>query len=328
MVLSLLWAPDAALGWQELKLWLSAGAVFLVVATVAQTAIAVRAVLAAFVVGGLLSVLVGVLHGTGGRFVGAENDPNGLALVLLPAMVFAAVLAAERRNLLLRAGLVAAAVVLTVAFAATESRGGLVGLGVAVLAAPLVLVQQRRVALAATGVLVVVTVAALAVAPGGLHRVTSFSDQGQGRLTLWTVAWRATEHSAPVGVGLNGFRAVEGRYVRQPGALTFIGQVDNRTLVHDAYLQLLTDLGIPGLALFAAVVVACLAAARRAARAFDALGDPWLARIAGAVLLVDLGMLATLVFLSEAVDPRIWAVLALGPALLALAYRRSRLAAA
>jgi O-antigen ligase len=141
------------------------------------------------------------------------------------------------------------------------------------------------------------------------------------------VAWRATEDSAPIGTGIGGFPVVQGKYVLEPGRLTFTSQVDGPHVVHNTYLGLLTELGIPGVALFCAVALACLSAARRAARAFEALGDPALARIAGAVLLVDLGILAALVFSSEAYDPRLWAVFALGPALLALAYRRSRLRA-
>jgi hypothetical protein len=70
-------------------------------------------------------------------------------------------------------------------------------------------------------------------------------------------------------------------------------------------------------------VIGCLLAVFRAARRFDELNERGLAGLARAVLVGTIGMLAASFFLSDGSDPRLWVLLALGPALLALASKPS-----
>jgi O-antigen ligase len=91
--------------------------------------------------------------------------------------------------------------------------------------------------------------------------------------------------------------------------------------VHNTYLQMLAEAGVVGLGLFAAFVTGCLAAAGRAARIFRHRGRPTAEVLAQAVLVATIAMLAAAVFVSAGVDKRLWILLALGPALLALAQR-------
>jgi len=63
---------------------------------------------------------------TEGRLQGGGGDPNFLAAGLIPAVGLAGALMAGDRRVLVRGGLLAAIAILTVGFAATQSRGGLV----------------------------------------------------------------------------------------------------------------------------------------------------------------------------------------------------------
>jgi O-antigen ligase len=333
---SLLWAQPSDVGWHTLRLWFVAAGILIVVATTIRTPGQLRLVLGAFVFGGLLSVLIG-WFGVGPReliavgslasksprrFAGAEGDPNQLAAELIPAIVFAAALAADRRRPVERGALLVGLVILTVGLAATQSRGGLLAVAAVLLASPLVYNRQRRMAMVALALVFTVAGSWFAVSPQARRRVESLNNGGDGRTTLWLVAWRIAEDHPFEGVGLNNFRVVAPQYVFRPGALRYVEQItDKPHVVHSTYLELLAETGIVGLGLFLAAVAACLSAARRAARIFERLGQADMARLSRAVLLAGCGALAAQLFLSNGDDWRSWVLLALGPVLLTLAHQ-------
>ncbi len=335
LALSLFWARDDVMAWHELVSWLIAAVAFLLVSTAIANGNEVKLVLLAFVAGALLSVVLGwvglgrsehvvgtaALGSIGKRFTGAEGNPNDLAAQLVPATAFAVALAVDQRRWLARLALAGVAVALVVALVSTQSRGGLLAFAAVLIAAPLVFWRQHRQALIAIVLVVAVAGAGFALFGTARQRVTGPDEGGSGRSTLWLVAWRMAKDTSPVGVGLNNYRVVAPDYTRRPGSLRYVTQIDDRDVVHNTYLELLAETGIVGLALFLAVVGACLAAARRAQRLFERLGRRDLARISGAVLLASVAILVTQVFSSGAYDIRFWVVFALGPALLAIASR-------
>jgi O-antigen ligase len=337
LCLSSLWAKNADVTWQELRWWLVAGGVLVVVGTTLGRPVHVRFILLGFVVGGLLSVVLGWLHGSPGpvagtdvpasagaaRFQGLEGNPNDLAAQLLVAILFAGALLAESRRWIVRGALGTAIAVLLVGFAATESRGGLVAAGIVVCVAAVVFVRQRRPVLIAFGAAVLVAGAWFALSPSALDRVTSLGDGGAGRSTLWLVAWRIAKDYQPEGVGLNNFRQLAPDYVREPGSLRYVEQIDSAHVVHNTYLQLLAETGLIGLGLFLTVAGACLAAARRAALAFHRLALADLSLISNVVLLAGVAVLSVQLFQSTGFDVRFWVVLGLGPGLLSLARYRA-----
>jgi O-antigen ligase len=179
--------------------------------------------------------------------------------------------------------------------------------------------------LATVAVLVFASAAWFAISPSALHRVSDFNGGGTGRTELWTVGWRIYQEHPALGIGLNNFRVESNRYVRRPGKLEFVNLISERPdVVHNAYLQLLVETGPFGLALFLGVIAACLRATWLAARRFDALGDRRLSDLSRAVLVACIGMLSASFFLSNGADKRLWTILALGPALLAMAARAQR----
>jgi O-antigen ligase len=335
LTLSLAWASDRSLAWSEAKAWYAAAAGFFLVANAMASPRNVRLLVIAFVAGALVSIVVG-LSGHGGltttadaldlatrqRFAGGQGDPNYLAAGLVAAIALAAGLLPSIRDPIARLGLVASIVAIAAALAATESRGGLIGALAAIVAA-IVLARRQRLQAAAFGVCAVAAAGAFFLAsPSALHRVTSFNAGGNGRAELWKVGWRMTEDHPVTGVGLASFQPEAKNYVREPGSLQFVRLiVDQPHVTHNVYLQQLAETGIVGLVLMLAVVVASLGAAGRAARRFDALGDPALATLARAVIIASVGFLTASLFISDGTDKRLWIVLALGPALLGAAHR-------
>jgi len=337
--LSLAWAPDPRMAGPTLLGWYLAVLLFAVVATAIGDPRDIRLVLAAFVAGAALSVAIGLVDGglgpagsaiqtateTEGRLQGGGGDPNYLAAGLVPALAVAGGLAATTRNAAVRWALALVAVVLIAGFGATQSRGGLVGAAVAVVAAFVVFKRRRPQVALVVACAVTVAGAWFAANPAAWTRITHLGGAGNGRSDVWRTAWRITEDHPVVGVGLNNFRVYAPRYVRRPGQLQFVQLIADRPrVVHNTYLQVLVETGAIGLGLFLLVIGSCLGVLWRAAKRFDAIGNQSLATIARSVLVAVIGALAASFFISNATDQRIWLLLALGPALLATARRLER----
>ena len=335
LTLSVSWASDRSVAWHEVKGWYVSAAGFLVIVTTMATPRNVRIVALAFVAGALVSVLVGVTgHGgltttadavdlaTRQRFSGGQGDPNYLAAGLVAAIALGAGLLPSVRDPAGKLGLGVAMAAIAAALAATESRGGLVG-GLVALVAAVLLARRQRLRTAAFGVFAsAVVVAYLMASPGALQRVTAFNAGGDGRAELWTVAWRMAGDHPVAGVGLASFQADAKGYVREPGTLQFVRLVvDQPHVAHNLYLQQLAETGVVGLALLAAIIAASFGAATRAARRFDELGDPALAALARASLVATIGFLTASLFISDGTDKRLWILLALGPTLWVIARR-------
>ena len=328
LTFSLAWSEDPGRGLEDLWHWYVVALLFVVVVTTVTTRRALKLIVAAFVAGAVISVAIGLfdgslvssLHGAA-RFAGEEGDPNVLAAAILPAIVLAAALLTDTRSSALRGLLVGAIALLIAGLVATESRGGAVA-GVVAIMAAFVLFRGRRRQVAAVAALALGVAALTFVSsPGTWERVTSYKNDN-GRSDLRTVAWRMGMDEPVTGVGLNNFEVRSPDFVREPGALTYVGLiVDDPHLVHNTYLQLFAEDGIVGLALFLGIVGGCLRAAKLAADRFGARGERQLQTLAHAVMVATISVLAADFSLSAATEQRLWLLLALGPALLTVASR-------
>ncbi|AEH09717.1 MULTISPECIES: O-antigen ligase family protein [Protofrankia] len=325
--LSLLWAVDIGAAATDLWHWWALVMIFVVVSTAMADMRAVRMAAGAFLAGAVLSVAVG-LAGAGPwpsnpaglagapRLQGGAGDPNFLASWLVAGLILAVGLIAASESRALRRLLLAASGLAAVGLAATLSRGAFVAAGASAFAALVLLRRHRR---RVAGLILLVTAAAtawLATSPAAWERITT-NDRGDGRVDLWKVAWSVVRDHPVLGVGLNNYTAVESDYVRRVGPVPWLDIIISRAHeVHNAYLQLLAENGIVGVVLFLAFLILCLRSMFLATRRFDALGDRRNATVASAVLLATFSMAVSGVFLSNAIDKRLWFLLALGPALL------------
>jgi glycosyltransferase involved in cell wall biosynthesis/O-antigen ligase len=330
---STLWAPETHSAISELwKYGISVG-IFAALIVAIDAKRHVRLIVAAFVVGALITAICGLLGISGGhvnslpsesRIQGGIGDPNVLAAAVLAAIVLAGGLMAGTRRGTTKLLLLGAIVVFALTAAGTESRGGAIAV-IVVLVAALVFMRERRgsvIAVAIGGLAAAGTW--LALSPGSLHRLTNFSDHGNGRYELWRIAWEMAASHPLQGVGLENFIPLAPTYVLRPGALTFVHLITEKpVVVHNTYLQFLAETGVVGLLLFLTLVSLSLVASLKAASIYERLGDSSFAQLCRCIFLAAIALLAADFFISSGVDYKLWTVLGLGPAAFVLARRAS-----
>jgi O-antigen ligase len=330
LALSVTWADDPGLAGTDLRRWIALGLLFVVVATTLTAAQSLRLVAYAFVAGAVMSVASGVLDGSltsavegAARFEGGGSDPNFLAASIVAATVLAGALMLEGRSIPKRLLMLAAVAVLSAGLVVSASRGGALAAAVTVVAALVVFKRRRAAVLGAMAVLASFAALTFANAPAAWERVTNFDDDN-GRSDLWYVAWAMAKDDPITGVGLGNFRVHSSDYVQETAGVNSVANiVETPHYVHNTYLQLLSEGGLVALALFVVVVVGCLRAYWRAAERFEAAGESSQATMARAALVATVSILAAAMFLSAALDMRLWLLLGLGPAMLAVASRSS-----
>ncbi len=339
ITLSTAWAqsPGTA-GTQAGYYWLAA-AVLLVVITTVRTSREASVVALAFVLGGVAAAAIGLASGglsttaataqttVSGRLTGGGGDPNLQAAAFVASIFVTIGLIGFYKSRGARIGLVLALALITIAFFATESRGGLIALLVAAIAAVVVSpkVQRRRI----LGLIVLMGVIAV-VAVGGKHgalsRITDLGGGTSGRNDIWGVAAMVFKAHPILGVGASNFSIVEPNYVLELRNATYVNYIAETPLVipaHNSYLQMLADLGVIGLVAYLGAIIACLRSYWQAVRWFDRTGRPAHAQLARACLMGTVGFLTAIFFITDGWDWRLWMLLGLGPALLTLARRTS-----
>jgi len=226
------------------------------------------------------------------------------------------------RSRVARVSLLLAFTSVAVGFFATQSRGGLISLAFAAAAGFVLLPRQRKRLLGLAGAASVGLGVIATVNPGAVSRITDFGGGSSGRTDIWAVAWKIFTDHHWVGIGLSNFQTVEPRYALRSGELKRADLITEAPhLVHNVYLQLLTETGAIGLLIFLCVIAGCLRASWLAARQFDMIGRLGYGDLARAVLMAEIGMLSAQFFISDGEDLRLWILLGLGPVLLSLARR-------
>lgn len=338
--LSLLWAESSSAVIGSVFRYLLGIALFPIVFTALNRLRDVRAMMGAFVVGATISAVWGVISTPSAslaaespagasqlnRLSGTVGDPNLLASVLVVGTVLAIALAlTSRKSSLARLVSAAAAALCLLGVLLTFSRGGLLCLGIALVVAPFF---ARRKAAAIAGALAIVLCVATyiaVIAPASAREHLIAKDGGSGRTDIWAVGWRVVEAHPVVGVGTGNFPASSIHYVIKPGTLNNKKTlIDEPSVAHNVYLEILAELGVVGLALFGAILLASIGSAAAAVRSFKQLGDNDMTIIAGAVVVSLASLFGADYFLSEEYSKQLWLLLAIGPALLAIARSRIR----
>jgi O-antigen ligase len=271
-----------------LDLYLKTLALFWLLANLVDTPKRLRRVTLALTAMGVPLALTGVRHFASGAFLddsgvkriegyssGLAANPNDLALVLNLLLPLALGLALGRQALKGRVFAFLAAAVLAMGVVVTFSRAGFVTLLTTVLVYLFKLLRRGHVAPAAA-VLFIAFLALPLLPQGYVARVASIasldSDPTRSAQNRWSdirAALRILPERPLLGVGLG---------------MNILALNDERgttwTAVHNVYLQLGVELGLPGLALFGALLVTSVRAARRAQRGASAAGDPELHHLA------------------------------------------------
>lgn len=298
-----------------------------------------RPLLVAFVIGAGIAAVYGVIAQPDAtalvssptaaaglnRLSGSIGDPNELATLLAAGVgVSTALIFDSSRSAAFRIISAGAALILLTGILITLSRGGLVALAAALLAAVFVSTGRFRIMTvgAVTAILAVAGVFFFAVASQAARDRILETDGGSGRTDIWSVGWRMVEDQPVRGVGGGNFKISSIHYLLAPGVLEFDQYiVDQPSVAHNAYLQVLAETGVIGLALFLIAVVACIACAAQAMRRLRRLGDQEGALLAAGVIAGTVALLAGFFFLSEEHSKHLWLLLALGPAVLGAARR-------
>lgn len=283
-----------------------------------------------FVVGVLLSVLWGISVGkaaTGvsaaqvGRLTGANVEANVLATLLIVCTVFASALAVVLRRMpMARVLAVLAALAATAAFFGTFSRGGIVALTVVILASGFYAGRSRPAFVALVlGVILVGAVFLKDTTSSAVQRLASTSTSG--RADVWKVGLRMVRANPIVGVGSGNYTAAEPHYLlATPGPITRADLIVGTPFpAHNVYLQILAEMGVIGLVLFVSVILLSIGAAVKSVKLFEAVGDRSMEVLGRSLVLALVGILAADFFISDQYDKQLWLLLAMGPALLAIA---------
>lgn len=187
---------------------------------------------------------VDLVEGYRARWVGTYADPNRMAMCLGIVVPLAAAFAVRREvPLPFRAVCLLAGILAVIAMVYSYSRGGFIGLAVAMGVWGL---RERRLARALLVGLAAIALVALAPARfwSRTETVSSFREDAaaMGRVHAWMVASRISADRPLLGVGAGNFRLVWPHYAR--------GEAPTAYEAHNVFLQVLAELGWIGLALF------------------------------------------------------------------------------
>jgi O-antigen ligase len=256
-----------------------------------------------------------------GRATGTIGDPNELAAALVVGLALAAAFAVNRAVApLLRLVAAVSATLCLVGIFFSLSRGGLLGVGGALLMAVVMGGRWRGRVLAACGALALAAVGYFAFVASlpAKERVLNVGG-GTGRLDLWTVGGRMVDAHPFNGVGTGQFASSSVHYLLQPGAIQRGDLIlSTPKVAHNTYLNILAELGLVGGTLFVAIVLTCVGCACLAVQRLRRDGDERLEILARGLVVGIAGYLVTLMFISENYSKLFWLLMALGPVLLAV----------
>jgi len=314
--ISSIWAADVSQLTYNFSRLVQVVLLMLIAYTAASTASGLRTVIWAFLVGSAATAGYSIATGgyaATGRLSGIF-DPNYFAARLIPAILIACFILVTTRSRSTRAAAAAVLSVDVVAFALTQSRGGIIGLVVALLAGVALAGNARPRVLAA-----VLVVFALGIgyyfeaAPTHLRNSfsTSISGASAGRSDEWRIALRMFSNHPLSGVGLGNYVVVEPSYATQTLDVTHVRYiVTDRLIAHSTYLEVAAELGLGGIALLMMIFgIAAIRGGRGLAMRARAPDD--LHFYASGLLAGALGMFAAYVFLSAEYEKDLWLILGL-----------------
>ncbi len=244
-----------------------------------------------------------------GRDLGSPlGDPNDLAMMLAMALSFALVQIAAARGSMRKVLSAAAAILILVAISMTQSRGGLLAVAAVFLVVGWRQIPSRTamICLCVLGVLGLFMMMDIGSRVSGGRAEEGFGESAEIRLELWKIALRQVMLHPIFGIGPMTFHIIAGEFTGH--AIT----------VHNSWMQIAVEAGLPALAAFAVAVFAMARTNADAGERFEAEGNVGLR----ATALGAQGMLAAYcvagLFLSQGFN---WSLFTVMATVLALRFR-------
>ena len=155
-------------------------------------------------------------------------------------------------------------VIICAGVASSLSRGGILGLGAAIVAAVLILLQSRRSRMVASLLMVVAPLLIVAVAWLGAGKeirkrfsvLTSYTAPQDNRVDHWSETWGAVQDAPWLGQGMGAYRYIHRPYLRTEFDRWYLN-ADNQ------FFEVLVENGIAGVALVAGLIWLLLVDVRR-----------------------------------------------------------------
>lgn len=266
-VISALWSKDVGSWFYNMGVFGLGLAFFCITALLVDTHRMVQQFLRAYWVGGLFGSGAGILAlFLGTRSVGFGADPNFFGLLqasMIPLTVYY-----RRHAVTVQAKwfyTITLAVVLAGA-AGAGSRSGLIGGALAIVGTMITrpgLTPRRRASVGVSSLLVagLAFIVGFVANPANLQR--GFSDRGAGRIDLWNVSVNLVRENPVFGYGLGQLQTlVPPNLLLTPGSQR-LNELRPDVSAHNTWLDILGDLGIIGLIIFASVYVVSISSLLR-----------------------------------------------------------------
>jgi O-antigen ligase len=287
-------------------------------------------VLSAFAWGALLFGLVAIAQyigaGSSAYRAGAlQGDPNTFAVYQVMSLPAVLTLSAFERRPGRRLVYYTTIVVILVSIAATLSRTGLVTLAAVVLLS-IVLPwraffrtrgQKATYFFALLGAGAVGAVVASSALLARINESGSSGDRGSGRIDLWAAAFHAFHAHPWLGIGAGNFPLQVVDLLQQtPGVVDTAGYVARLgRVVHNSYIELLTELGVVGFTIFVSMMLLTAYSLVRSARRARAAREQTYERFALTVLAALVAFAVAAIFLSIELNKPFWIILGLALAI-------------
>jgi putative inorganic carbon (HCO3(-)) transporter len=327
--LSYVWAEDGTQVLNSVFRYALAVTLVFVVFTAVQKERDVTLIAGAMVLGAVCAGVYGFLnpaptqYGQLERLSGTLSNANELAAALALGVGLSGGLAAIAKTSLTRGAAIGAGGVCLVGMLFTGSRSGLAALG-AMLITAIVLARGRRLALTlVTLIVLIVGIGYFAtVAPEQSRERFLHPGSGTGRIDIWTVGGRMVSAHPIEGVGAGNFPVSSIHYLLRPGSLPNSQYIaDTPKVAHNSYLEVLAELGILGAIPFVILITSGLGCSIVAVSRFRTMGERRMQMLTTAIAVSLVGLLVSDFFASGEYARELWLLIALGPALLAMAKR-------
>ncbi len=314
---SAIWALDTERLFSALLLLAQLVALYVVVINLVDSVRRVQIILAIVVAVSLVLALLTVsrvpdVDLEGGRVDLGQvsvGDVNAQAAYLLPGATLLMVLFSRRVQVVQKLLLLLGLSLIVLAILATSSRGAMVALAVILVLGVIVDHSLWQVALPA---LLIGTLAVLVLPHTFFERLESIvtlSDRAAGRLDIWLVAFQIIRTHPVLGVGLGSFPKAFDKHVSETQDILL--NIGRGRASHNTLLNVQSELGIVGLALFVIFIAMALQGGFIAVRNWRRVGSHRTASLALAVWLSLVGILVTGLFLDVQYWKLFWLLLAL-----------------